>query len=227
MSTVSSEKASGEEAEKGSEKGSGSGADESARDTPSKAAEDKQKQPSSRWEEFLQGLERSSLLLCAGVCLLAISIVIWGDPTHIGSHSYPLWMLFFIAGVVAIAGGTLASLAPDDDDEKVPESTEKYVVVERKKWDSTMEELSNLRTLSNKVLPQAETVKVESRPPDISEDVASVPENGTEEPKTALAGAGEGGSRARRRNRRRRKAMDETGEKGESTSEDATAGPSK
>ena len=189
------------------------------------AAETKKKD--SRWNEFMRGLERSSLLLCAGVCLLAISIVIWGVPTHIGSHSYPLWMLFFIAGVVAIAGGTLASLAPDEDEDKMPESTENYVVVERKKWDSTMKELTDLRTLSTNVLPQAEAKKGEAPAPEESLEPAKPQAVEPEAPIPEPAQTNEAPTGSRRRSRRRRRAREEAVSSGDPVNEEASEPSSK
>jgi hypothetical protein len=121
------------------------------------------KKKTINWAEFVKGLEKSFILLFAGACLIFVSIVIWGHATHIGSHSYPLWAMFFIAGLVAVTGGFIASLVPDEEEE-IPESTDTYVVVPRDKWDSSLKELTELRTLTNKVMPAAEAVKAKEQP---------------------------------------------------------------
>ena len=117
----------------------------------------------TRRTEIIEGLKQSYVLLLVGGGLLVASIVIWGVPTQIGTHYYPLWAMFFIDGAVAVAGGTIASLVPEGEEGLMPQSNGTYVVIERKEWTTTMNELTTLRVLVNKVLPK-DLIKVALSP---------------------------------------------------------------
>lgn len=188
--------------------------------------DDDGKKDTGKRGEFVKGLERSFLLLFAGACLVFVAILIWGLPTHIGSHSFPLWVMFFVAGIVAVGGGLLAALVPGDEEEK-PESTEKYVVVARAKWNSTMEELANLRTLSKEVTPASSKDKTGSPSSDKSPDTVATQDTRTEAPEEAPSIATEARPPVSKRARKRRKARERVPERSAQTGDDVQVQVSK
>lgn len=119
------------------------------------AKEREKKRRKLRLAEIKRGFRENLAFIVFGAALLVLSIFVWGTPILIASRYYHLSTMFLIVGAVSVAGGTLTSLLPEDDDlAELPRSTESHVVLRRSEWAASMEELNNLRTLVGKILPK-------------------------------------------------------------------------
>lgn len=120
-----------------------------------RASAPKKSKTSTRAQEIIKGLEQSAPLLFVGGGLLVVAVLLWGVPSHIGGRTYPLYIVFLLIGAVALTGGTIASLVPEEDLEgEIPKSTEKYVVVKRRDWVEKNRELSKLQAMLKNALPK-------------------------------------------------------------------------